>query len=385
MKRSELNYDYPESLIATEPSRPSRVMYVDGRRPAEQLTIPELIAKIPQGDVFVINNTQVLKRRVFAKELEILFLDQLESNTPSANTWSVLFPSKKFSIGDQIELPQGFKMTLLEKGRPQKVSVRPAINQSDFDQIAELPLPPYIQRARGDRHNITADDSWYQTAWAVKPGSFAAPTASLHLSETDIQTLRNQGVLVIDLTLHVGLGTFRSQTAWAVKPGSFAAPTASLHFSETDIQTLRNQGVLVIDLTLHVGLGTFLPVLTEDLSDHKMHEEIYELNEDAWNQIQKAVLEKRGIWSLGTTTTRVLESVARTGKLSGSTDILLQVGSDFKIVNRLLTNFHQPESTLLALVAGFAGLEVVKHNYSWAVDRGFKLFSYGDLSVWIKP
>ncbi|OFZ29690.1 MAG: S-adenosylmethionine:tRNA ribosyltransferase-isomerase [Bdellovibrionales bacterium RIFCSPHIGHO2_01_FULL_40_29] len=336
MKRSELNYDYPESLIATEPSRPSRVMYVDGRRPAEQLTIPELIAKIPQGDVFVINNTQVLKRRVFAKELEILFLDQLESNTPSANTWSVLFPSKKFSIGDQIELPQGFKMTLLEKGRPQKVSVRPAINQSDFDQIAELPLPPYIQRARGDRHNITADDSWYQTAWAVKPGSFAAPTASLH-------------------------------------------------FSETDIQTLRNQGVLVIDLTLHVGLGTFLPVLTEDLSDHKMHEEIYELNEDAWNQIQKAVLEKRGIWSLGTTTTRVLESVARTGKLSGSTDILLQVGSDFKIVNRLLTNFHQPESTLLALVAGFAGLEVVKHNYSWAVDRGFKLFSYGDLSVWIKP
>ena len=140
----------------------------------------------------------------------------------------------------------------------------------------------------------------------------------------------------------------------------------------------------MIELTLHVGLGTFLPVLTEDLSDHKMHEEIYQISSENWNLIQTAKSENKGIWSLGTTTTRVLESVARTGILSGVTDILLQQGSEFKIVNRLLTNFHQPESTLLALVAGFSDLALVKKNYRWAVEKKFKLFSYGDLSVWIK-
>jgi len=336
MKRSDLVYSYPESLIATSPSRPTRVMWVDlaNQQPLE-LTIPQVLEKIPAGDVFVINNTKVLKRRVFAEnEIEVLFLDQLSDDADN-NTWSVLFPSKKMNVGASLKLPNGFTMTLVEKGRPQKVVVTPRITQTDFDHIAELPLPPYIQKARGDRHNVATDESWYQTAWAQNAGSFAAPTASLH-------------------------------------------------FSVDDISKLKQKGVHVIELTLHVGLGTFLPVLTEDLDDHTMHEEIYAISEESWNTIAKAKKENRGVWSLGTTSTRVLESVARTGVLSGSTGILLQQGSEFKVVNRLLTNFHQPESTLLALVAGFAGLERVKACYAWAVERKFKLFSYGDLSVWIK-
>ncbi len=335
MKRTDLKYDYPESLIATEPSRPTRVMFVDEGGEPSEITIPQLIERIPTGDVFVINNTRVLKRRVFSTEdAEILFLDQL-SESENSNVWSVLFLAKKYRVGDILNLPLGFKMTLLEKGRPQKVQITPKIKELDFDKMAEMPLPPYIQKARNDRHNTSGDEAWYQTAWAKNPGSFAAPTASLH-------------------------------------------------FSETDILQLKRNGVRVVELTLHVGLGTFLPVLTEDLNDHKMHEEIYQISSENWNAILAAQSESKGIWSLGTTSTRVLESVARTGIFSGSTDILLQQGSEFKIVNRLLTNFHQPESTLLALVAGFSDLQIVKKNYSWALEKKFKLFSYGDLSVWIK-
>lgn len=335
MKLTDLDYAFPEELIATEPSRPTRVLWVEPGQALQEITLPQVLSRIPTGDVLVINNTRVLKRRVFAQdEIEVLFLDRVEHNDQS-NQWKVLFPSKKFKIGDELQLPLGRKMKLLEKGRPQLVEVTPALTEADFEQIAELPLPPYIQKARDERHNVQKDESWYQTAWAEKPGSMAAPTASLH-------------------------------------------------FSKQDIEDLRKKGVDVLELTLHVGLGTFLPVTVEDLDQHAMHSEVYEISKTSWSKIQQAKSSGKKVWSLGTTTTRVLESVARTGKLSGETDILLQVGSEFKIVDRLMTNFHQPQSTLLALVSGFAGLERVKKSYAWAINRKFKLFSYGDFSVWLK-
>lgn len=335
MKLSDLKFDYPEELIATEPVRPSRVMRVKSNQSPEEITIEELLNSIPANDVLVINNTRVLKRRVFAEnELEVLFLDQVEQKQNS-NIWKVLFPSKKVVIGENLKLPNGFQMKLIQKGRPQLVEVTPAISDLDFAKIAELPLPPYIQKAREQRHNVQADESWYQTAWAQKDGSMAAPTASLH-------------------------------------------------FSKQDIENLKKRGVKVVELTLHVGLGTFLPVTTEDLNQHQMHSEDYEISEKNWKSILSAKKSGHKIWSLGTTSTRVLESVARAGILRGSTDILLQQGSEFKIVDRLLTNFHQPESTLLALVAGFSDLETVKRSYAWAIEKKFRLFSYGDLSVWLK-
>ena len=337
MKLSDLKYDYPEELIALVPSRPTRVMWIDkkNKNKPQELTIDNLIEKIPAGDVLVINDTQVLRRRIFTADgLEILFLDQDQKNGQNQN-WNVLFPSKKYKIGDVIELPQGFKMTLLEKGLPQKVSVTPDIFEKDFEKIGELPLPPYIQKARNIRHNVETDKTWYQTAWAENPGSYAAPTASLH-------------------------------------------------FSEKNIDSLISKGVIVVKITLHVGLGTFLPVKVEDLDQHKMHSEIYNVDQKSWNIILDAHKNQRGIWAMGTTVTRTLETVIRNNILSGESDILLQVGSEFKIVNRLITNFHQPESTLLALVAGFSDLDTVKKSYAWAIENRFKLFSYGDLSIWLK-
>ena len=333
MKKSDLNFDYPENLVAQFPVRPSRVMWVENGVPSE-ISLYDLLQKIPAGDVLVLNDTKVLRRRVFVKhkdqDLEFLFLDRL-----SNNEWQVLFPAREFEVGTEFILPNEAKSTLIEKGLPQKIKVDRELLDLDFENIGELPLPPYIQKARRERHNNSKDQTWYQTAWAQQPGSFAAPTASLH-------------------------------------------------FSSEDIAALKARGVHVVQLTLHVGLGTFLPVKVEDLDQHQMHKEIYSVSADVWNLVKSKREESRGIWSLGTTTTRTLETVARNGSLTGESDLLLQVGSEFKIVNRLLTNFHQPESTLLALVSAFADLTTVQRCYRWAIDKKFRLFSYGDLSVWIK-
>lgn len=334
MKLSDLHFDFPEELIATSPVRPSRVMFVNDGKPQE-ISLQDLLAKFSAGDVLVVNNTQVLKRRVFAGDVEILFLKQV-----NATDWEVLFPSKKYKIGEALELPLGVSMTLVQKGRPQVVRLSQEVGEDYFQKVAELPLPPYIQKARNARHTVEADESWYQTAWAKKPGSFAAPTASLH-------------------------------------------------FSEQDLDSLRAKGVHVAEVTLHVGLGTFLPVTAEDLNDHDMHEEYVEVSAETWTTIQQARESGKLVWSLGTTTTRSLESAAG-GLLTGSategfrgfTKLLIQPGYEFKIVQRLLTNFHQPESTLLALVSGFSSLETVKACYQWAIERKFRLFSYGDLTCW---
>ncbi|MEZ0391359.1 MAG: tRNA preQ1(34) S-adenosylmethionine ribosyltransferase-isomerase QueA [Pseudobdellovibrionaceae bacterium] len=337
MKLSDLQFDYPENLVATKPTRPSRVLWVEKGEPQE-ISVAELLEKIPAGDVLVLNNTKVLKRRVFAGDLEILFLGRLSGHE---ERWEVLFPSRKYAIGEKIELPLGVQMTLVQKGRPQVVEVSEALNEAYFEKVAELPLPPYIQKARGERHTVEADESWYQTAWAKEPGSFAAPTASLH-------------------------------------------------FSSKDLEQLAKKGVKIVELTLHVGLGTFLPVTAEDLNDHSMHSEWVEIPFEVWAEIQSAKKAGQKIWALGTTASRALESAgknlfpSREKSLQGWTSILIQPGFEWTVVDRLLTNFHQPESTLLALVAGFSDLNTVKSAYQYAISRSFKLFSYGDLSVWIK-
>ncbi len=338
MKITDLDYAYPEELIATSPQRPSRVMWVpknESEMPVE-ISIQDLLSRFQSGDALVVNNTRVLKRRVFSGDVEILFLKQL-----NVTDWEVLFPSKKFKVGQALPLPLDIEMTLVQKGRPQVVRLSQEVNEEYFQKVAELPLPPYIQKARDQRHTVEADESWYQTAWNKTPGSFAAPTASLH-------------------------------------------------FTAQDIESLRARGIQVLEVTLHVGLGTFLPVTAEDLNDHDMHEEYVEVSATTWQAIQATHQAGKLVWSLGTTTTRSLESVAA-GLLSGSetegfqgfSKLLIQPGFQFKVVDRLLTNFHQPESTLLALVAGFSSLARVKACYQWAIERKFRLFSYGDLSAWV--
>ncbi len=335
MKLSDLDFDFPAELLAQAPQRPSRVMWVDSKGPLE-ISLNSLIEKIPAGDVLVLNDTRVLKRRVFADDLEILFL-----NSKSELQWEVLFPSKKYKIGDFINLPGGVKAKLLRKGRPQTLEVDCVLDENYFQKVAELPLPPYIQKARDQRHTSQEDESWYQTAWAEKPGSLAAPTASLH-------------------------------------------------FSNDDLVRLKDRKVNIQKVTLHVGLGTFLPVTVDDLNEHEMHDEFLEVSRETWENILQARQQGHRVWCLGTTSVRALESVAQNLITSseagffGSTKLLIQPGYQFQVVDRLLTNFHQPQSTLLALVSAFAGLDPVKACYSWAIERRFRLFSYGDLSVWIR-
>lgn len=334
MKLADLDFIYPEKLVAIEPRRPSRVMWVEGAVPHE-ISLADLLSRIPAGDLLVVNDTRVLRRRVFANGLEILFL-----NSADGQTWEVLFPSRAYKLDDIIELPEGRKAKLVRKGRPQSLQTDGPLDEAYFERAAELPLPPYIQKARGERHTKDLDDSWYQTAWAAQPGSLAAPTASLH-------------------------------------------------FSDTDLQTLRQRGVRVESLTLHVGLGTFLPVTAEDLDQHDMHAEDVAVSAKLMNAVTETKTRGGRVWCLGTTACRGLESAAQgllpsdgQGGFRGETRLLIQPGYEWRVTDRLLTNFHQPQSTLLALVAAWAGLEKVKSCYAWAIEKEFRLFSYGDLSVW---
>lgn len=336
MRVDLLDFSYPESLIATERRDDSRVMWVEQGHPLE-ITKDQLLEKIRPGDLVVLNETKVLRRRVFAGELEILFL-----GSQDGLTWEVLFPSRKMALGAQVELPTGHRFTLKQKGRPQLIELDRPLAEADFEACADLPLPPYIQKARGERRNRQEDPRWYQTEWAQNPGSLAAPTASFHFRNSD----------------------------WA---------------------QLRRRGVRVEALTLHVGLGTFLPVTAEDLSQHEMHQEVVEIPAAVWIAVQETRRQGGRVWSLGTTVVRSLESAAlgllpqqTQGGFRGDTRLLIQPGFEWKVVDVLMTNFHQPRSTLLALVAAFAGLETVKACYSWAIEREFRLFSYGDLSVWTK-
>lgn len=342
MKRHELLFSYPDELIGIAPQYPPRVLFSDSES-SKEVPWAELLGKFKGGDVLVLNDTKVLKRRVFTEDgLEILFLNRLlGANSNDFSQWEVLFPSKKYQVNQVITLPLGVQAKLLQKGRPQILELSPAVDESYFEKIGELPLPPYIQRARAERHNLDNDKTNYQTAWAEKPGSLAAPTASLH-------------------------------------------------FKTQDLEFLKNQGVEILKITLHVGLGTFLPITVEDLKDHVMHSEMVEIENSVWEKILFAKAQNARVWSLGTTVTRSLESQAlgyfqRQGEVwRGATDLLIQPGFEFKVIDNLLTNFHQPESTLLALVAAFSDLEKVKKAYALAIEKRMRLFSYGDLSVWTR-
>jgi S-adenosylmethionine:tRNA ribosyltransferase-isomerase len=353
MRIDELDFTYPESLVATERAPTSRVLLTRAPFQYQELKdgLHELLNFFEQGDVLVINDTKVLARRVFSESgLEILFLGSNSDQTE----WSVLCPSSRWKDGTSQTLPGGVTLELTARGRPQTVKASLPLTPEYFEANGDLPLPPYIQKARDERKNRAKDKTAYQTAWAEKPGSLAAPTASLH-------------------------------------------------FSKEYLASLRERGVKVVQVTLHVGLGTFLPVTTDTLEDHVMHAELAEIPKDTWQTIIEAKARGHHIWALGTTVTRTLESAAggllapveqdvaceyviedSTAAFFGETKLFIQPGYQYKIVDRLLTNFHQPRSTLLALVAAFAGLASVKSAYGWAIDLGFRLFSYGDLSVWFK-
>lgn len=337
MRVSDLDFTYPPELVALEPSRPSRVAFIHGQDSPIETSLPGLLEKFEAGDVLVINQSKVIPARVFSSEgVEVLFL-----RMRSTQTWEVLFPAKDFIPGNTLSLPEGITLTLLEKGLPQVVAVSRELTRDYFEANGEYALPPYIQQARGERHNRQTDKEWYQPIWAVDPGSVAAPTASLH-------------------------------------------------FQQPDLDVLKNKGVTIAGLILHVGAGTFMPIRGSNLDDHQMHSELVHIPSSTIDAIKTAKAAGKRVWALGTTVTRALESQAagllesNSKGFAGETELFIRPGYPFQYVDVLLTNFHQPKSTLLSLVAAFAGLDHVKVTYQWAIERKFRLFSYGDLSAWMR-
>lgn len=335
MRLEDLDFTYPSELIAVEPSRPTRVAYSAlGADPVE-LSMAELLDKFEPGDLLVLNESKVIPARVFSTNNdEILFLRQL-----SPRSWEVLFPSKPFKVGDTFTLPGGVTATLVLKALPQVLNIDAPLDNDYFEVFGEMALPPYIQEARDERHNRAQDKNWYQPKWAAIAGSVAAPTASLH-------------------------------------------------FSESHLAELAKKNVEIGKLILHVGAGTFMPIRHAEIDNHEMHAETVEIPNELIDKIEKARAQGKRVWALGTTVTRSLESLAQ-GQLEktatgfkGATKLFIRPGHKFEMVDMLMTNFHQPRSTLLCLVAAFAGLDKVKSVYQWAIGREFKLFSYGDLSVW---
>jgi S-adenosylmethionine:tRNA ribosyltransferase-isomerase len=333
MLTKDLDFDYPKELIATSPREKSRVMWVQDGMP-EETTVSQLLSRFQPEDVLVINTTKVIPARVTCRSgLEVLFLRETEKGQ-----WEVLCPARRWSKDGEV-LPCGTPLTLLQTGLPQVVTVSKELTLSYFEEFGDMPLPPYIQEQRGERSSRNADKTDYQAVWAKAYGSLAAPTASLH-------------------------------------------------FTDDHIFRLKARGVNVVELCLHVGLGTFLPVHAENLNEHKMHGEWVSIPHKTIGAITDAQETGGRVWALGTTVARSLESWSL-GKLDvasdgfeGVTDLFIQPGFEFQVVDVLMTNFHQPKSTLLALVSAFSDLETVKKCYAWAIERQFRLFSYGDLTIW---
>lgn len=332
MNKSDLYYDLPDHQIALTPMRPSRILM--GFPDIKELNKTELFSLFKFGDVLVLNETRVVPKRIILSDRDILFLETLGDCK-----YKILMQSRDLSLGDYLELPGGVNLKLVQKSLPQIGQTNIELTEEYFQRWGELPLPPYIQKHRPEYKNLEQDKLWYQSAWARDSGSVAAPTASLH-------------------------------------------------FSLEDLYQLESMGVRILKICLHVGLGTFLPVKVANLSEHKMHQEDVSISVAVWEQILIAKQKGHSVWALGTTVARALESAALNyfskdvQVLEGKTDLMILPGFEFKIIDGLLTNFHQPESTLLALVAAFADLESVKEAYCYALKNNFRFLSYGDLSVW---
>jgi S-adenosylmethionine:tRNA ribosyltransferase-isomerase len=340
MKLEECSYDLPEELIAQKPAAirdQSRMMVVNRKTNEIALrTFRDITEHFGKDDVVVINDSRVFPARlVGAKDsgglIEILLLSRKERQD-NRETWEVLLrPAKRAAAGIEIFFAEGCSARILNRQSEKKwlIEFRTDIAFDDFlSRFGRAPLPPYIKRKK------------------------------------------NQSRSLEDLE--------RYQTVYAKNPGSVAAPTAGLHFTHDVMEEIKKREVKIAPVTLHVGYGTFLPIETDIVEEHAMEEEFFSIHEDTAGMVNGA---KRVI-AVGTTSTRVLESVAdEEGKikaLSGSTRLFIYPGYRFRRVDALLTNFHLPRSSLFLLVCAFAGRELMLHAYRTAIENRFRFYSYGD-------
>jgi S-adenosylmethionine:tRNA ribosyltransferase-isomerase len=335
MRVDIFDYDLPVEKIATSPARPrdaSRLLDLTGGKLADK-TILDLPGIFQPNDLLVINDTRVIPSRLKglrdSVKIEITLHKQIENGI-----WAAFArPAKRLKQGDKIVFNSTFKATVQSRKAGEVILDFQSDDQTILDElhkIGRMPLPPYIKRSE------------------------------LSKSELDQQDY---------------------QSVFAKRLGAVAAPTASLHFTPALLNEIKLQGVKQVNITLHVGAGTFLPVTASDSDDHKMHSEWAELTNDAISLIKETKKSGGRIIALGTTVLRVLESAALNGELrafSGETDLFITPGFTFRVVDLLLTNFHQPRSTLIMLVAAFAGTNRILEAYEYAKNNGYRFLSYGD-------
>jgi len=340
MKLSDFDYNLDESLIAQLPSQKrenSRLMYLDiQNQKLEHKHFFDIVDLLDENDFLVLNDTKVFPARIFAKKItganiEIFLLKEIKSKI-----WEVLIkPAKRVKIGDTLKASEKLSIKLLEKSDETcKVELIYEGNIYEIlDEIGQMPLPPYIERK---------------------------------LSSEDLKKLDYE----------------RYQTVFAKNAGSVAAPTAGLHFTNEILEKLQAKGVGIAYLTLNVGLGTFRPVKCENILEHKMHSEEFEISDETAERINQALKEGKNIVAVGTTSVRTLETaMAQFGEIKpckSASELFIYPGYKFKIVNKILTNFHLPKSTLLMLVSAFAGKDFVFEAYQEAIKEKYRFFSYGD-------
>ena len=336
MKLEEFDYELPEELIAQHPSKKrdeARLMVLNRKdRSIEHKIFKDIIDYLNPGDCLVINNTKVLPARLYGiKEdtkvpVEFLLLKRLEDDI-----WEVMVrPGRRIKEGAQISFGEGLLkakvLEVLENGNRKVVFSYDGIFNEILDQIGLMPLPPYIKES---------------------------------LKEKD-----------------------RYQTVYAKYEGSAAAPTAGLHFTEELLKKIEEKGIIIANVTLHVGIGTFRPVKVEEIEKHQMHSEHYYIKEEDAQKINKAKQEGRRVIACGTTSCRVLESVADENgfvkETEGDTSIFIYPGYSYKCIDALITNFHLPKSTLVMLVSAFADREFIMEAYKLAVKEKYMFFSFGD-------
>ena len=333
MLKSDFNFELPPELIAQVPLEhrtDSRLLVVESSQAPKDQSFHDLPSLLRAGDLLVLNDTRVIPARLYGTKatggrVELLLERVLASHTALVH----LRASKSPKPGARLLLDGGYGCEVIER--------RDALFVLRFDEaspvmsvleaVGHIPLPPYIDRA---------------------------------------DTLSDRE---------------RYQTVFSANPGAVAAPTAGLHFDQAMLDRLENNGIERVTVTLHVGSGTFLPVRAENLDDHQMHSELCQVSSNAVARIKETKLRGGRVIAIGTTAVRALESAALSGQLEayeGETDIFIQPWFSFRVVDALLTNFHLPESTLLALVSAFGGYPEVMAAYQHAIREKYRFFSYGD-------
>lgn len=338
MRIEHFDFELPPELIAQEPVRPrdlARMLVVPRTGPFEEACVLDLPRYLQPGDLLVVNDTRVLPARLLARRgaarIELTLVRPLDSRR-----WTALAKNaRRLRRGDVLEIAPDFTATVESREGGEVVlafSLAGAELLEAIHRHGAMPLPPYIRRPE--------------------------PRESDRIDY---------------------------QTVFAEREGSIAAPTAGLHFTERLLQALHDRGVRIARVTLHVGIGTFAPVRTADLREHRMHAEWYEVPEATAAAIRETRAAGRQVVAVGTTVVRTLESVAREDGTvepgSGETGLYILPGFRFRVVDRLLSNFHLPRSTLFALVCAFAGWRRMHEAYRHAIGRRFRFFSYGDATL----